>query len=125
MNPANSIEQRQFRRAPGPFSVDLLSLGHENNAPGHEDLIPAEGINISDEGLQVRLPLDVDIGSRLVFLAVYHHRQYVCMGRVVWKSGDSRPFTYGLQHHGWSPPGPVPNEDPAEQSKTLQEKKNL
>lgn len=116
------VERRKDRRESGPFPADLLTLGDNPAIPESEDLIHGAGLDISNSGMRVMIPLDVAVGARLVFLAIYRHRQYVCMGKVVWKQpGEST--IYGLDHHGWSPPQPVASE--AGQTEPIAEGKNL
>ena len=96
-SPKRPDKRRHSRRA-NDYVVDATDLDDMN----HETIIRGTGINISREGLGLKIDLDAPIG-RLLSLIIYHQdRDSLCLGRITWKIKSDNEFHYGIHIKRWT-----------------------
>ena len=99
-----SNDRRRQPRMKSAFPIFLLNMGEDPAIPSSEFLVSGEGLDLSENGLRLRLPAALNAGDVVAFLAEWKHRQFACLAKVVWMSPE-QPFVYGVQHESWTSEG--------------------
>jgi len=95
-------ERRKHARFEGHFKVDLLNMGEDPQISPWEVIIPGVALDISRQGMRLKVPYNVAVGSYLSVIAYYKGSESICLCEVVWKRPDVGQTIYGLYIKEWS-----------------------
>ncbi len=98
----SSADRRKYPRLEGDFPVDLLNMGDDPHTPKMESIVPGHALDVSRQGLRLKVPYNVPIGSVLSVILYYRGRESVCLCQVMWKHDLGRDQLYGLFIRDWS-----------------------
>lgn len=98
----SSADRRKYPRLEGDFPVDLLNMGDDPQTSRMESIVPGHALDVSRQGLRLKVPYNVPVGSVLSVILYYRGRESVCLCQVVWKRDIGNERLYGLYIKDWS-----------------------
>lgn len=98
----SSADRRKYPRLEGDFPVDLLNMGDDPQTSRMESIIPGHALDVSRQGLRLKVTYNVPVGSVLSVILYYRGRESVCLCQVVWKRELGHEKLYGLFIKDWS-----------------------
>lgn len=98
----SSADRRKYPRLEGDFPVDLLNMGDDPHTPRMESIVPGHALDVSRQGLRLKVSYNVPVGSVLSVILYYRGRESVCLCQVVWKRDMGSEKLYGLYIKDWS-----------------------
>lgn len=84
------------------FDRELPALLHESSAKTLAAPVPGRVLEISQNGLRVRLWHDAPIGAIFSLSLAFGERDSLCVGRVAWKRESNGGLIYGIHVTHWT-----------------------
>ncbi len=98
MSQATIPERRHATRHPSQYRAEVVVL----SGPHAGEELQGQVIDISKEGLGMRMPAGLSKGDQLGFVIFAEGYESLCVGNVVWNSPEQNDGRYGLRISRWS-----------------------
>lgn len=95
-------DRRRHPRLEGEFPVDLLNMGDDPAISAFEAIVEGRALDVSRQGLRLKVPYNVAMGSVMSVILYYRGRESVCLCKVMWKREILGDYLYGLYIEEWS-----------------------
>ena len=96
--PSVPNDRRAVRRYDADLGAQLLESA-DRPLPAS---LEAQVIDISKQGLKIRVWHDARPGCQLSLSVIYNGRESICLGEVIWKREANNGMIYGLRVNRWA-----------------------